>query len=136
MKKNIEMNHPILLRYSLMIQRRSLKPVCDWPLEKAIAGDMACYKRHMGYSFDINNPVMFTEKLQWYKYFYHRDDFGQITDKYRFKGYIKEKTLLFSHRLSRRHRDSPNAPSSHRLPCHPAARKLLPLSCHNLFPQV
>ena len=91
LKKNIEMNHPILLRYSLMIQRRSLKPVCDWPLEKAIAGDMACYKRHMGYSFDINNPVMFTEKLQWYKYFYHRDDFGQITDKYRFKGYIKEK---------------------------------------------
>ncbi len=83
------MNHPIILRYLLMIQRKSVKPICDWPIEKAIAGDMKCYKRHMGYSFDIKNPVLFTEKLQWYKFFYHRDDFEQITDKYLFKQYIE-----------------------------------------------
>ena len=89
-KNNIEMNHPILLPYLLMIQRRSIKPVCDWPLEKAIAGDMKSYKRHMGYTFDINNPILFTEKLQWYKFFYHRDDFSQITDKFLFKQYISQ----------------------------------------------
>ena len=90
-KKNIEMNHPMLLPYMLMLQRRSLKPVCDWPLEKAIAGAMDAYKRHMGYSFDINKPVTFTEKLQWYKFFYKGVDFGKITDKYLFKGYVKER---------------------------------------------
>lgn len=89
-KKNIEMHHPILMPYLLMIQRRSLKPVCDWSVEKAIAGDMKSYQRHMGYSFDIHNPVLFTEKLQWYKFFYHRDDFAKITDKYLFKQYIAQ----------------------------------------------
>lgn len=90
-KKNIEMNHPRMLIYLLMLQRRSITPVCDWSQEKLIKGVMNCYRRHMGYSFDINNPVLFTEKLQWYKVFYTRPDMENITDKYLFKLYIKEK---------------------------------------------
>lgn len=90
-KKNIEMNHPRILRLLLMLQRGSTKPICDWPIEKAIKGDMLSYKRHMGYVFDIQNPVTFTEKLQWYKFFYHHDSFGKITDKYLFKKYVKDR---------------------------------------------
>lgn len=91
LKKNIEKNHPSIFPYLLMVQRRTIKPVCDWPQSKLIAGVMDCYKRHMGYSFDINNPILFTEKLQWYKVFYSRQDMENITDKYLFKFYIKEK---------------------------------------------
>lgn len=90
-KKSIEMHHPEVLPVLLMIQRRSMVPVCFWPQEKLIKGVMNCYKRHMGYSFDINNPILFTEKLQWYKVYYQRDDMENITDKYLFKNYIKNK---------------------------------------------
>lgn len=90
-KKNIEMNHPKLLIYLLMIQRRRIKSVCDWTQDELIQGVMECYNRHMGYSFDISHPVLFTEKLQWYKVFYKHPDMERITDKYLFKLYIKEK---------------------------------------------
>lgn len=53
------------------------------------------YEKKMGYRMDINNPVTFTEKVQWYKVFYTRDKDGEelirMVDKYLFKDYIKEK---------------------------------------------
>lgn len=90
MKAYIVGERPELLPYLYMIQRRSLKPLWEWDHDKFISGVMSCYERHMGYSFDINNPITFNEKLQWYKIFYHRDDFAQITDKVLFKNYVKE----------------------------------------------
>lgn len=90
-KKNIEMDHPKLLIYLLMVQRKRIAPVCDWTQEELSKGVMECYKRHMGYAFDINKPVLFTEKLQWYKVFYRRPDMERITDKYLFKLYINER---------------------------------------------
>lgn len=89
--KYIEKNHPWLIPYLLIIQRRKFKCVCNWSDEELVKGVMACYKRHMGYSFDIQNPVLFTEKLQWYKCFYQHPDMEQITDKYLFKKYIRER---------------------------------------------
>lgn len=70
--------------------RRTTKTINKWPEEKFIKGVMECYERHMGYTFDINHPVLFTEKLQWYKVFYRRPDFGNITDKYLFKQWVKD----------------------------------------------
>lgn len=90
-KKEIEQNYPSIFPYLLMLQRGSTKLVCDMPQDEFIKGVMKCFKRHMGYSFDINNPKTFDEKLQWYKVFYERDDFGHITDKVTFKDYIREK---------------------------------------------
>ena len=90
-KKYFEKNCPSLMPYLLMAQRRSLKPVYQWPEEKLVSGVMDCYRRHMGYSFDIGNPVLFTEKLQWYKCFYTRPDMENIVDKYLFKSYIEDK---------------------------------------------
>ena len=50
------------------------------------------YERLVGYRMDINNPITFTEKLQWYKAFYVGDGhLDRIVDKYLFKQYIQEK---------------------------------------------
>lgn len=90
-KYYIEYNNPQVLRLLLSLRRGSFKPICEWPQEKFIRGVMSTYKRHMGYEFDIYNPQLFTEKLQWYKCFYKHPDFEMITDKYLFKQYIEEK---------------------------------------------
>jgi hypothetical protein len=84
-------NNPRLKPYLLMWLRKTTKTINEWPQEKFINGVMDCYERRVGYRFDINNPVTFNEKLQWYKVFYQRDDFGYITDKVTFKEYIKNK---------------------------------------------
>ncbi len=84
-------NNPNLKPYLLMWLRKTTKTINKWPEEKFIKGVMECYERHMGYTFDLNNPVLFTEKLQWYKIFYKRDDFGSVTDKHLFKSYVEER---------------------------------------------
>lgn len=84
-------NDPRLKPYLLIWLRKTTKTINEWPQEKFINGVMDCYERRMGYRFDINYPVLFNEKLQWYKVFYQRDDFGYITDKVTFKEYIKHK---------------------------------------------
>lgn len=83
--------NPTLRPYYLMWLRRTTKTINKWPEQKFINGVMDCYERRMGYRFDIHHPVLFTEKLQWYKVFYKSNDFGRITDKYRFKDYVRER---------------------------------------------
>lgn len=84
-------NSPTLKPYLLMWLRKTTKTINKWPEEKFIKGVMDCYERRMGYKFDLNNPVNFNEKLQWYKIYYKRNDFGRITDKVTFKDYIRER---------------------------------------------
>lgn len=84
-------NSPTLKPYLLMWLRKTTKTINKWPEEKFIKGVMDCYKRRMGYTFDLQRPVLFNEKLQWYKVYYKRDDFGKITDKVLFKEYVKER---------------------------------------------
>lgn len=63
--------------------------VSTWPEEKRVNGVMNLYEAKMGYRFDINNPVTFTEKVQWYKVFYDNGILEHLVDKALFKGYIK-----------------------------------------------
>lgn len=84
-------NNPRLKPYLLMWLRKTTKTINNWSEDKFIKGVMDCYERHMGYRFDIHNPVLFTEKLQWYKVYYQRNDFGKITDKYLFKDYVRKR---------------------------------------------
>lgn len=84
-------NNPRLKPFLLMCYFKTTKSINDWPQKKFIKGVMDCYERRVGYRFDIKHPVTFNEKLQWYKTFYQRDDFGYITDKVTFKDYIKSK---------------------------------------------
>lgn len=72
--------------------RKNIEPSKHkWSEEKLIKGVMRGYKANHGYEFDIHNPMMFTEKIQWYKIFYKKEGLYNIVDKYLFKGYIEEK---------------------------------------------
>lgn len=62
-----------------------------WPVFLLEYGNMKAYKERHGYSFDLNNPVLFTEKIQWYKTRYRIPDQVRYVDKYLFKELIKEK---------------------------------------------
>lgn len=72
--------HPII--------RKIRGSINTWPEEKRINGVMNLYETKMGYRFDINNPVTFTEKIQWYKVFYDNGILEHIVDKALFKEYI------------------------------------------------
>ena len=80
------------LRSVLGTLRRSLESNKNtWPDDKLLKGIMDGYEQRMGYRFDINNPTTFTEKIQWYKLYYNKNNLHRIVDKYLFKGYIEEK---------------------------------------------
>lgn len=62
-----------------------------WPTFLLEYANMQLYKQKQGYTFDINNPVLFTEKIQWQKTRFNRPDLVRYVDKYLFKELIKEK---------------------------------------------
>lgn len=62
-----------------------------WKEDKLIAGLMDVYERAHGYRFDIRNPEMFTEKVQWYKLFFRRKGLENVLDKALFKKYINDR---------------------------------------------
>ena len=74
-----------------LVSRPFQKPVSRWPLEKCAAFAMQSYERFENSTFDLDHPVLFTEKQVWYKLFYEHPDLVRIHDKYLFKGYIEEK---------------------------------------------
>ena len=49
------------------------------------------YEHDHGRKLDIEHPVLFTEKLQWYKVNYYTPDQTRAVDKYLFKAYIQGK---------------------------------------------
>lgn len=51
------------------------------------------YKIKLGRSLNLNNPVRFTEKLQWYKINYRNPVMHQCVDKYKVREYVKSKGL-------------------------------------------
>lgn len=62
-----------------------------WPVSLLEYGNMKLFRYYKGYSFDLNHPQLFTEKVQWYKTRFHRDDIVRYVDKFLFKDLIKEK---------------------------------------------
>lgn len=63
----------------------------EWSSEKRVDFLTKYYENTMGHKFDMNSPVLFTEKLQWYKEFYTPKGLIYIVDKYLFKQYIKSR---------------------------------------------
>lgn len=49
------------------------------------------YKAIMGKKLDLENPVTFSEKLQWLKLYYQRPDYTMMADKIAVRPYIAEK---------------------------------------------
>lgn len=52
---------------------------------------MRNYRAFQGYSFDLDNPKSFTEKITWYITEYDGTEISKITDKILFKDYIRKK---------------------------------------------
>ena len=72
--------------------KEKLRPArYKWSQSRLIKANTNTYNNYHGYKMDINNPQTFTEKIQWYKFYYDNDKFVNIVDKYLFKNYIKEK---------------------------------------------
>lgn len=46
------------------------------------------YQIQMGQDLNLENPVLYTEKLQWLKLFDHRPEYTRMVDKYAVKEYI------------------------------------------------
>lgn len=72
------------------IQNGTFQPMYKWTDEKLLRANMRHYKHRMGYGFDIQSPRLFTEKVQWYKFFYDNPLLPYIVDKLTFKQYIEE----------------------------------------------
>lgn len=51
------------------------------------------YRITLGEKLDLNNPIKFNEKLQWYKLFYRNDLMTRCSDKYLVREYVKQKGL-------------------------------------------
>ncbi|MBQ8524644.1 MAG: glycosyl transferase [Clostridia bacterium] len=49
------------------------------------------YRARMGRTLDLENPELFSEKLQWLKLYDHNPLYTQLVDKYRVREYIAEK---------------------------------------------
>ena len=49
------------------------------------------YKLKMGRELDLDNPVYYTEKLQWLKLFDHRPEYTTMVDKYEVKDYVGQR---------------------------------------------
>ncbi len=49
------------------------------------------YEYFSGKKMDLENPVEFNEKLEWYKVFFHPRILNQLADKYAVRAYIEEK---------------------------------------------
>lgn len=49
------------------------------------------YRARFGRELNLENPVMYTEKLQWMKLYDHRPEYTRMVDKYAVKDYIAEK---------------------------------------------
>lgn len=49
------------------------------------------YEHHTGKKLNLNNPVEFNEKIQWYKVFYHPKILTQLVDKYGVRAYVESK---------------------------------------------
>lgn len=73
------------------LRRHFEKPKNKWPTERLVMNLKKGYLHDHGRELNMDNPVLFTEKLQWYKVFYDNENLTRAVDKYLFKGYIAEK---------------------------------------------
>lgn len=53
------------------------------------------YYIKQGHRLDLKNPKLYTEKLQWYKLYYHDTLMAQCVDKYDVRDYVEKKGIGF-----------------------------------------
>ena len=67
------------------------KPKNKWTKVKLSENLKHGYRVRHGRELNMDSPVLFTEKLQWYKINYRTEDMERAVDKYLFKSYITDK---------------------------------------------
>lgn len=87
----MELKKTALYLFARRVYKYFEKPKKKWSPEKRTKALMKSYEKMMGHKFDINHPVLFTEKIQWYKEFYRPKGLINVVDKYLFKDYVKSK---------------------------------------------
>lgn len=73
------------------LRRHFEKPKNKWPTERLVMNLKKGYLHDHGRELNMDNPALFTEKLQWYKVFYDNENLTRAVDKYLFKDFIAEK---------------------------------------------
>lgn len=66
-------------------------PMYTWPDKALMKRNLRIYKVLQGRKCNIENPELFTEKIQLYKLYFKHPDLFRLTDKVKFKSYINEK---------------------------------------------
>ncbi|MFW6015507.1 MAG: ATP-grasp fold amidoligase family protein [bacterium] len=69
--------------------RRKLYKILDFLPDKTVV--KLQYRASVGRKLNLNNPVRFTEKVQWYKLNYRVPLMTQCADKYRMRSYVIDK---------------------------------------------
>lgn len=70
---------------------RIMEDVSKWSVEKRRAKIEEVYKDRIGRELNLDNPVYFTEKIQWRKLYEDDPIRKRCTDKLSFKQYVREK---------------------------------------------
>jgi len=92
MNKKLRFKFPFLFRIAYGIVFGNLfKRFDQFSQKKLMIADMKLFRMHMGYSFDLNNPKTFNEKIQWYAFNWNYDKIVEATDKVLFKDYIEKR---------------------------------------------
>lgn len=55
--------------------------------------DEKIFKKRLGYSPDLQNPVTFNEKIQWLKLNWYDSNVVKLADKYRVRDYVCERKM-------------------------------------------
>jgi len=67
------------------------------PVEQRAEWLKEVWLKKKGYPLDVDNPKIFTEKIQWYKTYYRHPDLHRIIDKVEFKQWVAEQNLPEAH---------------------------------------
>ena len=90
--ESFKKKHPVLFKLAYRVYFGTLfKRFDQFSQERLKRADMKLFKMHMGYSFDLNNPKTFCEKIQWYAFNWHYEEIVRATDKVLFKDYIEQR---------------------------------------------
>ncbi len=81
------------MEYGIFDERLGRSPEKIWllPLEEREKRTKEIFKKKKGYELNLDDPQTYTEKLQWYKLYYHNPEIVRCIDKVEAKKYIAEK---------------------------------------------
>lgn len=72
---------------SLILKSLLMRTSKFWPDEFYLK---ALYRLFYGERLNLENPIKYSEKMQWLKLYYHKEEFTNMVDKYEVKNFVSE----------------------------------------------